>query len=79
MDQGHQQVPEAIIRTTDEPRTRLFRVRWSTPLWEAADFGQELLYFTDKAACPDPAHRVVPTEVGITTRILASILPRASA
>ncbi len=29
---------------------------------EAADFGQPLLYFSDKAACPDHHTRVVPTE-----------------
>lgn len=50
---------EAIIRTTDELDCLCTLVDLSV---EAADFGQELLYFKDKAACPDPAQRVVPTE-----------------
>ena len=52
---------EAIIRTTDELELDCLCTLVDLSV-EAADFGQELLYFTDKAACPDPAHRVVPTE-----------------
>ena len=47
---------EAIIRTTDELELRLLRTLVDLSV-EAADFGQELLYFTDKAACPDPRTR----------------------
>ena len=63
---------EAIIRTTDELELDCLCTLVDLSV-EAADFGQELLYFTDKAACPDPAPR------GITTRSPASIPPRASA
>ena len=52
---------EAIIRTTDELELDCLCTLVDLSV-EAADFGQELLYFKDKAACPDPAHRVVPTE-----------------
>ena len=52
---------EAIIRTTDELELDCLCTLVDLSV-EAADFGQELLYFKDKAACPDPAQRVVPTE-----------------
>ena len=52
---------EAIIRTTDELELDCLGTLVDLSV-EAADFGQELLYFKDKAACPDPAQRVVPTE-----------------
>ena len=49
---------EAIIRTTDELELDCLCTLVDLSV-EAAAFGQELLYFKDKAACPDPAQRVV--------------------
>ena len=45
---------EAIIRTTDELELDCLCTLVDLSV-EAADFGQELLYFKVKAACPDTA------------------------
>lgn len=68
---------EAIIRTTDELELDCLCTLVDLSV-EAADFGQELLYFTDKAACLIPRTASSPPR-GITTRSPASIPPRASA
>lgn len=52
---------EAIIRTTDELDLDCMCTLVDLSV-EAADFGQELLYFEDKAACPNPAHHMLQSE-----------------
>lgn len=52
---------EAIIKTTDELDLDCICTLVDLSV-EAADFGQELLYFDDKAACPDHNNRLIKTE-----------------
>ncbi len=52
---------EAIIKTTRELDLDCVTTLVDLSV-EAADFGQPLLYFDDKAACPDHSFRVVATE-----------------
>ncbi len=54
---------EAIIRTTDELDLDCLCTLVDLSV-EAADFGQELLYFEDKAACPDPSRHLITSEEG---------------
>lgn len=52
---------EAIIKTTDELDLDCICTLVDLSV-EAADFGQELLYFDDKAACPNDKNRVIKDE-----------------
>ncbi len=49
---------ESIIRATDELDLDVICTLTDLSV-EAADFGQELLYFEDKAACPNDANRLI--------------------
>ncbi len=52
---------ECIIKTTDELDVDCICTLVDLSV-EAADFGQELLYFEDKAACPNDRNRLIKTE-----------------
>lgn len=52
---------EAIIKTTDELGVDVICTLVDLSV-EAADFGQELLYFEDKAACPNHKNRLIKSE-----------------